>query len=181
MKDKYLNIKFSWGNTIESAVCKLLEYKENGLLAYGEFNGTMLYSDTVTMDEAYKEIIGKTKEEFDESQRKWRKETEKRETEFKNSIPSLIDGWKVEGREVLNQDKWDYWDEIVPIRLGDLYHGMELGCCLEIVKILNNNGSLDDAKKEIESQGHSGMSFGLVRRMVKEFSARGEEFASYVH
>ena len=82
--------------------------------------------------------------------------------------------------EVLTKDKWEYWDEIVLIRLGDLYHGMELGCCLDIVKILNNNGTLDEAKEKIESQGHSGMSYGLVRAMVKEFSSRGTEFADYV-
>lgn len=180
MENKYLKINFSWGNTIESAVHQLLEYKKNGVLACGEFNGATLYSDTVTMDGAYKEIIGKTKAEFDESQRKWREESEKREVEFKNSIPSLTEEWKAKGRKVLDQDKWDYWDEIVPIRLGDLYHGMELGCCLNIVKILNENGSLEDAKKEIENQGHSGMSFGLVRTMVKEFCARGEEFSKYL-
>lgn len=132
------------------------------------------------MDGAYKEIIGKTKEEFDTSQRKWKENSEKREAEFKESIPSLSEEWKAKGRQVLDESKWDYWDEIVPIRLSDLYHGMELGCCLNIVKILNDNGSLDDAKREIENQGHSGMSFGLVRTMVKEFCNRGSEFASYV-
>ncbi|ASA22604.1 hypothetical protein [Paenibacillus donghaensis] len=180
MENQYLKIEFSWENTIESAVHKLLEYKDKGILACGEFNGTTLYSDTVTMDGAYKEIIGKTKDEFDESQRKWREDSEKREAEFKESIPSLIGEWKVRGRQVLDQDKWDYWDKIVPVRLNDLYHGMELGCCLDIVRILNEDGSLEDAKKEIERQGHSGMSFGLVRVMVKEFCDRGNEFANYV-
>jgi len=57
---------------------------------------------------------------------------------------------------------------------------MELGACLEIVKILNNNGPLDEAKAKTESQSHSGMSFGLVFSMVKEFSERGNEFVEYV-
>ena len=56
---------------------------------------------------------------------------------------------------------------------------MELGCCLEIIKILQN-GTLEEAKREIDSQGHSGMSFGLVCAMVKEFSPRGQEFMEYV-
>ncbi|QSF43400.1 hypothetical protein [Paenibacillus tianjinensis] len=180
MEDKYLKIGFFLGNTIEDAVHELLTYKKKGILACGKFNGTTLYSDTVTMDGAYKEIIGKTKAEFDESQQKWREEYEKREVEFKESIPSLVEEWMAKGREVLDESRWDYWDKIVPIRLGDLYHGMELGCCLKIVKILNENGSLEDAKKEIESQGHSGMSFGLVRAMVKEFCDRGNELSDYL-
>ena len=68
----------------------------------------------------------------------------------------------------------------VPIRLDDLYHGMELGCCLDIVKELNAGCSLDVAKKIIEDQGHSGMSFGLVCSMVKSFCERGSEFVNYV-
>ncbi|OMD76854.1 hypothetical protein [Paenibacillus odorifer] len=180
MSGKYKKIGFFLGNTIEDAVHELLTYRKKGTLACGEFNGTTLYSDTVTMDGAYKSIIGKTKTEFDESQQKWRNDYEKREAEFKENIPSLCEEWKSKGRQVLDQDKWEYWDRIIPIRLNDLYHGMELGCCLKIVKILNDNGSLEEAKKEIENQGHSGMSFGLVRTMVKEFCNRGSEFASFV-
>jgi hypothetical protein len=68
----------------------------------------------------------------------------------------------------------------VPIRLDDLYQGMELKCCLDIVIELNNGCTLNEAKAIIESQGHSGMSFGLVCSMVKSFCDRGTEFVSYV-
>ena len=76
---------------------------------------------------------------------------------------------------------WKLWERMVPIRLDDLYHGMELGCTLEIVKILNSGGSLNDAKKKIEDQGHSGMSFSLVCSMVRVLCDRGEEFVEYVN
>ncbi|GAA4880063.1 hypothetical protein GCM10023310_70310 [Paenibacillus vulneris] len=180
MNKQYLKIDFTAGSTIGSAVRKLLEYRESGILVCGEFNGVMLYSDTVTMDGAYEAITGKTKSEFDESQRKWREDHERREREFIENIPSLSEEWKIKGREVLTEDKWELWDRIVPIRLNDLYHGMELGCCLDIVKILNDGGSLDEAKKTIEGQNHSGMSFGLVCSMVREFSDRGNEFIGFV-
>ena len=68
----------------------------------------------------------------------------------------------------------------MPIRASDLYHGMELDNCLDIVKVLNNGGSLDEARAMINNQGHSGMSFGLVRNMVKEFCERGNEFYEYI-
>lgn len=168
------------GNTIEQAVNSLLRYNKQGKLICTEFNGTMLYSDTVTMDGAYKSITGKTKAEFDKAQQEWKEEYDRKEKEHQESIPSLTEVWKQKGREVLSEDKWEYWDKIVPIRLGDLYHGMELGCCLDIVKILNNNGTLDEAKAMIESQNHSGMSWGLVCNMVRTFCDRGHEFATYV-
>ena len=173
--------KLDWfGHTIDSAVNTLLEYKSKGILACGEFNGAILYSDTVTLDGAYLEITGKTKAQFDKAQQEWRDGYAREEKEHKDSIPELSELWKLKGREVLPMDKWEYWDKIVPIRLGDLYRGMELKCCLDIVKLLNDGGTLDEAKTMIEDQGHSGMSFGLVRSMVREFCDRGHEFAQYV-
>lgn len=180
MDKNYKKIDYFIGSTIETAVNQLLGYKAKGILACGDFNGTTLYSDTVTMDGAYLEIIGKTKAEFDKAQQEWREDIEKRDKEYKNNIPSLTKVWQKKGREILNEDKLELWDKIVPIRLGDLYQGMELGCCLDIVKILNNNGTLDEAKEMIESQDHSGMSYGLVCSMVREFCDRGQEFVDYV-
>jgi len=57
---------------------------------------------------------------------------------------------------------------------------VELGNCLDIVEVLNNDGTFDDAKKLLDDQGHSGMSFGLVCAMVSEFCDRGNEFVDYV-
>lgn len=176
---EYLKMENCWGN-LETVVNKLLNYKNKGILVYTDFNETRLYSDTVTMDNAYLKVTGKTKAEFDKAQQDWRDNYEREEREFKAQIPQLAEEWKKKGREILTEDKWNYWDEIVPVRLGDLYHGMELGNCLDIVKILNNDGSLEEAKQEMQKQGHSGMSWGLVRLMVKEFCERGEDFWDYV-
>lgn len=177
---KYKEIEF-WGNNIDQAVQELLGYKEKGILVCCDFNGVRLYSDTVTMDNAYLEITGKTKAEFGKAQQDWRDNYEREEREHKAQIPKLAEEWKKKAREILTEDKWNYWDEIVPIRLNDLYRGMELDCCLKIAKILNTNGSLEEAKTEINNQNHSGMSWGLVCSMVKEFCEHGEEFVEYVN
>lgn len=180
MDIRYKKIEFFAGNTVEQAVNELFGYREKGQLVCGKFNGVTLYLDTVTMDSAYKEITGKTKSEFDKERQEWRENYKRKEQEHKDRIPELSKVWMEKGRDILTEDKWELWDEIVPIRLRDLYHGMELGNCLDIVKILNNNGTLDEAKEIIEIQCHSGMSFELVCAMVKEFCDRGNEFVSYV-
>lgn len=180
MDSKYKKVDLPIGNTIEDAVKELLNHKEKGMLTCIDFNGTALYSDTVTMDEAYKEVTGKTKTEFDKAQQEWREDYKKQENAHKDHIPEEVKVWMSKGREILSEDKWEFWDKIVPVRLNDLYRGMELGCCLDIVKLLNNSGTLDEAKVKIESQDHSGMSFGLVCSMVKEFSERGNEFVEYI-
>lgn len=179
MNKNYSEIDFCCGATIQECVNKLLEYKAKGELVFGVFNGHKLYSDTVTMDSAYNEITGSTEKEYNDYLKRQCEEYEKQKQEHIESIPYKTKVWMKKGREILDRSKWELWDEIIPLRLNDLYQGMELGCCLDIVKILNN-GTLEEAKKEIESQGHSGMSFGLVCAMIKLFSPRGEEFVNYV-
>ncbi|ACA42291.1 hypothetical protein [Lysinibacillus sphaericus] len=180
MNKKYEEIKFFAGNTIEQAVKELLSYKEEGKLVCGEFNGVVLYSDIVTMESAYQKITGKTKAEFDKSQQEWKEKYDEKKKKHEDEIPNLTKVWMEKGREILSEDRWEHWDKIVPVRLNDLNEDMELGASLDIVRILNSNGTLDEAKEKIESQGHSGMSFGLVCAMVKEFSDRGNEFVEYV-
>lgn len=179
MKKEYKQLETYAGQTIENIVNKLLKYKENGELASCDFNGHELYSDTVTLNSAYMEITGRTKEEFDKAQEEWHKEYERQEREHKEKIPELSNFWIEEGKKVLNKDKWEYWGKIVPIRLGDLYHGMELEATLEIIKILNNN-DFEKAKETFENQGHSGMSYGLVKNMIYNFSDKGNDFINYL-
>lgn len=168
------------GMTLDSVVKLLQEYNKKGQLYKFDFNGVTLYSDTVTMDNAYLTVLGKTKEEFDESQRLWRERIEEEDRKHKDSVPQLTEYWIKQGKEVLTQDKWERWSEIVPIRVNDLYKGMELGQCLKLIKILNNENSFEEAKEELNNQGHSGMSYGLMKSMIAEFSGKGEEFLEYI-
>ena len=180
MKNEYEEIHLKHGIDLEGTVETLLDYKREGRLACCEFNAQMLYSDTVTMNDAYLKITGKTKKDFDESQRKWKEDYDRLEKEHKEAIPSLIEEWKSKARVVLSEDKWDYWNEIVPIRLSDIYHGMELGNTLDIISLLKE-GKLAEAKEEFIKQQHSGMSASLVFAMVREFHKDGDMFVDFVN
>lgn len=181
MSENYKKIEFYAGNTIDTAVEKLLNYQEQGILAYGTFNGVVLYSDTVTLDDAYKSITGRTKAEHDQFIKNGIDQYNKEKADHEAKIPELTIEWIEKGKAILTEDKWDLWAEIVPIRLGDLYRGLELGCCLDIVKILNNNGSLEEAEAEINKQGHSGMSLSIICSMVSDLSVRGKDFVAFIN
>jgi hypothetical protein len=88
--------------------------------------------------------------------------------------------WIERGKAILDEKYHKLWEKCVPIRLSDLYEGMELGATLDIVKELNSGCELDKAKEIIKGQNHSGMSFGLVCSMVKAFCDRGNEFVNFV-
>ena len=173
-----------WLSPLERCVERLLEYKEKGELVKYEFNGHWLYSDTVTMDSAFLEVTGKNKADFDKEQEEWREklriESELAEKAAQENIPN----WIERGHKLLSEDKWEEWDKIVPIRASDLYHGMELDNTLQIQEILKADYSeefFEKAKKCMEDQGHSGMSWSLVCAMIKEFCVHGEEFVMWLN
>jgi hypothetical protein len=134
--NNYKNLDVLVGTTIDSAVQQLLTAKENGILAKVDFNGTELFSDTVTLNNAYLAITGKTKKQSDQEQADWKANYDKEKQDHKNKLPELVVEWNKKGEKVLDPEYLDEWYECVPIRLGDLYRGMELGACLELVKHL---------------------------------------------
>lgn len=168
-----------WGRNLMDIINLLLDYNSKGKKVKCEFNGHMLYSDKVTIDSAYKLVTGKTKSEYDKEQEDYRKRLELKELEHIARIPALTKEWVEKGILILSNDKWALWENIVPIRLSDLYHGMELKACLDIVTILKT-GDFEGAKKELENQGHSGASYGLVCSMVNKFADNGPDFINYL-
>ena len=176
---KHRKIEFGAGDSIERAMQDLARFKERGELVYGEFNGQKLYSDIDDVDSAYKKITGKTKSEFDAERKAENDRYKDEQKKHKEAIPELTKEWVEKGKAILDEKYHRRWAEVVPIRLDDLYQGMELGATLDIVKELNAGCELQKAKDIIEGQGHSGMSFGLVCSMVKVFCDRGSEFVGY--
>lgn len=151
---------------------------------YGEFNGKILYS-TDTLDKIYAKVVGMTKREHDEYLHKEHEEYERREAEFKTKIPQLINEYRERARGIVPEEHLDYWDEIVPIRLNDLYHGMELDCWLELIAVLNDVSKEEMERLEIchslfSKQGHSGMSAGVVFSGLKYFHPLGEILVTYI-
>lgn len=175
----YREVDFA-GNRLDKVVEFLLSAKEKGNLICVEFNGVMLYSDTVTMDNAYIVVTGMTKKESDDAFNKFIEDSEKEKLEYQRRVPELIEKWVKEGKKVLTEDKWKEWEETVPIRLNDLYRGMELKYCLDLVKKLNE-GTFEESKIMIESQNHSGLSYSLICSMIKEFSPKGKDFVEYLN
>lgn len=176
MEKNYRKIEFGLGD-VDSAIKELNSYNE---LVCGYFNGVMLYSDVDDINSAYKKVTGKTKVEFDCDRKKENDRYNEEKRKHEESIPNLTIEWIEKGKKILDKKYHKLWIKCVPIRLGDLYRGMELGNCLEIVEQLNKGAEFEEVKPLIENQGHSGMSFGLVCSMISSFCDRGKEFVDCV-
>ena len=173
------------GSTIDEALqrVKTIERATNEVCSCN-FNGKTILS-TDTLDEAYKKVTGKTKYEHDEEQRKWRENYERKEAEHKAKIPELTNEYVNKARGLVKEEELEYWDKIVPIRLGDLYHGMELNQTLEACRIMRDDSLTYDERLRkaydfFMDSGHSGMSAHLTAGMIARFCPDGKDLADAV-
>ena len=149
-------------------------------LVYAMFNGHPIYSDNLDIDEIYSRLgtynAGNKPKEIE-------LDYEKAEKEFQKKISTLTKKYNALAKGVIADDKLDQWYAIVPIRLRDIYHGMELDATLEIIKELNkatdSNNHFAEAKSIFNGQDHSGLSYNLVCAMLNMFAPNGVEFVKY--
>lgn len=148
-------------------------------LIYAMFNGHPIYSDNLDVDEIYSRVCNNT----GNKQKEIELDYEKAEKEFQKKIPTLAKKYNALAKGVIADDKLDQWYEIVPVRLRDIYHGMELDATLEIIKELNkatdSNNHFAEAKNIFDKQDHSGLSYGLMYAMLNMFAPNGVEFVKY--
>lgn len=183
LKQNMKEIDLSAGCDIKRAYQILTEASEKEQIkTWGKFNGKKITS-SMSLNECYELITGYPQAEFEAKCEQMATEATRKKEEFKATIPQLIEKYTEEGKKYLSGDKLDLWRRILPIRFGDLYQGMEIKCTLEILKALEEFEEVDQAcviivNKILESQGHSGMSYGLMKFMLKEFNKFGTDLTS---
>lgn len=90
-----------------------------------------------------------------------------------------VQQWLDWGKENLKPEVQELWEEIVPIRLDDLYEGMELVALKEIVEAYNDGKPREEIKEILLNQGHSGMSYGLMCALIYNFIDK--ELGEWLH
>ena len=149
-------------------------------LVYAMFNGHPIYSDNLDVDEIYSRVCTSN---AGNKQKEVELDYERAEKEFQKKISTLTKKYNALAKGVIADDKLDQWYAIVPIRLRDIYHGMELDATLEIIKELNkatdSNNHFAEAKSIFNGQDHSGLSYGLICAMLNMFAPNGVEFVKY--
>lgn len=178
-------IEFMPGDVLDDAWRQLLrESADCGDTCHGVFNGKDIYS-TDTLDEVYQKVTGMTKAESDRKQQEWKEDYRRREEEHKAYIPELTKKYCDQARGVILESEYEFWNKIVPIRLDDLYEGMELDCTLDLCKIMRDESipaeeRIKKAYDAFMAQGHSGISANLVIQMLRRFCPNGNELADAI-
>lgn len=86
-----------------------------------------------------------------------------------------VKGLIAKGHELIAQKYWAEYDRIVPIRVDDLYGGMEVSAFLEIIEAYEITKDLEECYHVFDKQNHSGWSAGLVARMIYCFHDDGDK------
>lgn len=96
---------------------------------------------------------------------------------YSKTIEALekIPAWIEQGKKLIYPEKLDQWKQCVCSRAADLYHGSELVNALEIMEALDAGKDIKEVNKLVD-EGHSGASFGMLCKIVVNFSKRGPEF-----
>lgn len=68
--DGYNELTSTIGKKLDVVVKELMKLGARGEKWFVSFNGVLLYSDSTTMESAYLEVVGMTKDELDEKHRK---------------------------------------------------------------------------------------------------------------
>ncbi len=159
-------------HTLDETVECLIDLRAKGIKATCEFNGQKLDSETVTMDSAYQAVMGCTKAEYDKQVEEMIQEREKENKDALDKIPQ----WIERGNKIIYPERQKDWAKCVEARAKGMYHGQDLEDALKIMESLDSNPDFKEAKKIFCSQDHSGISFGIVSRILFEFSKKGPEF-----
>lgn len=71
------------------------------------------------------------------------------------------------------------WQECIESRLKDIYQGEDLKFALEIMKILDSNGSIEDVEKAMKEKELSTAKHATVITIIAKFSKKGPEFCRH--
>ena len=100
------------------------------------------------------------------------KRSEKGNQEALDKVPQ----WIERGNKLIYPERQAEWANCVNKRARGIYRGYEVEATLEIMEKLEEDSDMKVAKRALLNQGHRRSSFGLVSRMIFEFSKKGPEF-----
>ncbi len=160
------------GINFDKVIKALMEADKRGEKVYFYWNGVKLHSEGMTEEKAYLDAYKTPKEEWD----KMIAAIEEKERKESAAALAKVDGWIEEGKELIYPERSKEWEKCVNVRAHDLYHGADLEAALDIMKMLDANCTIEEAKEQFRKQDHSNNSAAVVDSIILHFSKRGPEF-----
>ena len=168
--------------TIDDTVKMLLEYQQKGEDVYCEFNGHILHSNDITVDKAYLEITGETKEEFEKGKQEILEKAREKSNNYLSKKEENANRWYIQGKNYIYPERDREWLEFCQVEAEDIVYGDSIiEYVLDLMRQLATNNNIywiaDNFNKD---ENMSGIAAIIIESMVLKFSKKGVEFAKLV-
>lgn len=165
---------------LEGIVHLLQDYNEQGRLVSYNFNGHMLYSDTVNMNSAFFLVTGKTKDQIDREAAERAERLRQLTKPPAPQAPKFDNEWVEKGRSALDIRYWKLWDDYADVIAQKPKAWKFFDAVLKIAKELNNNSPLADVLILLEEQGFTNQGERHALDFIEDLCDRGEAFGNYL-
>ena len=170
------------GEDLESVVNKLVELQKKGeMYYYAEFNGIKLYSKNVSLESAYKDVMGKSKQEWLMELEQERERLNKLLSKFEEEDRKKLPEWIEEGKKYIYEEKHSRWENECKSYFEVLHTGFAIENAVTIMKMLDEKKKFKDILEQMLKQGHTGMSKSTTLNIVLKYSKEGPKFYKYVN
>ena len=180
IKENSREIYMRAGEDLSNVVINLEKLRRQGKLnCYVNFNGKKIYSLDVTMNSAYKEVLGCSRRTSLKREKKWKQQSEDLEKQWDKEAEEKLSYWISEGEKYIHPEKKDNWKNTCVIHSKSDYYGLEVEYAITVMKMLNDGIDFEVIKETIKNQGHSGRSYALMMDIVLNYSNNGPYFYRY--
>lgn len=181
IKNNALEMETYGGERLEEVVLKLENFRRNGQINYfANFNDYKLYSIDVTMNKAYKEVIGCTKRTWDRRMKKMfernRQAIEENKRIALEQLPIVIE----KGKKYIHLEKINQWIELCKADAEGTYCGLLTKDALIVMQALEESKPYEEIREIINLQNHSGYSYSFLMRILLLFANDGPNFYRYM-
>ncbi len=173
-------IKISNDDNLDSTVYLLLAARARGEKAFVNFGGHILHSDTVSMDSAYIEVRGATKEEF--IRRVYEAKLDNFMKKINNKISDLICKQKIDASRRQGVNQITYQNVVNGLKFIAEHLSMpqedwvdellQLGCNFSIEEVKSQFPNMEDDGEKAIINGDLAIGASIIAKMMLDYYSR---------
>lgn len=180
------SISFPCGTTIDEAL-KLLrdtakEYSTfSPTVVCADFNDITLTS-TMTDDEAYLAITGKTKAQHKKEQQEYFDSIKRSDEAYRDKFTDTLKMYKEVSKKYIKLEDFKDFCKDLDEYLNIGYRTFIIDCLFEVISIAKRDTELEDiiaeVRDKVDKQGHSGNTAYQLYKLVRKYCPHGEDIAN---
>ena len=156
---------------LDIVVDMLIKIKESGKSMKCTYNGHELLSDNVTIESAYNQVYGCSKEVYDAHEA----EQERKLREYRETLQKQIPELYLKGQALMYPEKHEAWLERIN-EIITIHNGKDIALALNIMTVLAETQDMDSAVQMLLNEENEDNIHSYVLETMVYFANEGPEF-----